>query len=74
MTMLVAIQNDYKFDPDANLLTPFYAKKLLNKSGFRSIAINYTIFFPGFLSFFVPLEKYLTWLPFGAHYYYVAKK
>ncbi len=74
MTMIVAIQNDYKFDPEANLLTPSYSKKLLNKSGFRSHSIHYSIFFPNILSPLIPLEKYLSWLPLGAHYYYVANK
>jgi SAM-dependent methyltransferase len=74
MTMLVAIQNDYKFDPDANLLTPSYLNKMLNKSRFSPHSIYYSIFFPSFLSALIPFEKYLSWLPLGAHYYYVANK
>jgi SAM-dependent methyltransferase len=74
LTMLVAIRNDYRFDKDANLLNPFYAKKLLKKAGFFSSKVAYTIFFPQFLSRLIPLEKYLRKVPFGAHYFYVAKK
>lgn len=74
LTMLVAIMNDYRFDKDANLLNPFYAKRLLQSAGFLDSKATYTIFFPQFLSALIPLEKYLRWLPFGAHYFYVAKK
>lgn len=74
LTQLVAIQNDYKFDPDANLLSPFYLGGLLRNEGFKAAQVKYTIFFPSFLSGLSPLEKYLTWLPLGAHYYYVATK
>lgn len=74
LTMLVAIRNDYRFDKDANLLNPFYAKKLLNGAGFLKTKVVYTIFFPQFFSMLIPFEKYLRWLPFGAHYFYVAKK
>jgi SAM-dependent methyltransferase len=74
LTQLVAIQNDYKFDPNANLLSPFYLKGLLNGSGFSKVDVRYTIFFPSFLSGLGFLESYLGWLPLGAHYYYVATK
>ncbi len=74
LTMLVAIKNDYKFDKDANLLNPLYAKKLLRGVGFSNSKIAYTVFFPQFLSALIPFEKYLRKVPFGAHYYYVAKK
>ena len=74
LTMLVAIRNDYRFDKDANLLNPFYTKKLLRNVGFLNNKVTYTIFFPQFLSALIPFEKYLRWLPFGAHYFYIAKK
>lgn len=74
LTMLVAIRNDYRFDKDANLLNPFYTKKLLKKTGFLKSTVAYTIFFPQLFSMLIPFEKYLRWLPFGAHYFYVAKK
>jgi SAM-dependent methyltransferase len=73
LTMLVAIRNDYKFDKDAKLLTPFYAKRVLQQAGFADQKIKYTIFFPQFLSFLLPYEKYLNKLPIGAHYYYIAR-
>jgi SAM-dependent methyltransferase len=74
LTMWVAINNDYKFDKNSRLLSPFYAKKLLANSGFMGIKRKYTIFFPGFLSCLFPLEKYLKSVPIGAHYFYTAQK
>jgi hypothetical protein len=67
-------RNDFKFDKNANALAPFYTRKLLSNVGFSNNKVTYTIFFPQFLSALIPLEKYLRWLPFGAHYFYVAKK
>ncbi len=74
LTMLVAILNDYRFDKDANLLNPFYAKKMITIAGFLQNKIYYTIFIPRFFSFLLPLEKYFYNIPFGAHYYIVARK
>lgn len=74
LTMLVAIKNDYRFDKDANLLNPYYAKKMLQKAGFIKNNVRFTIFIPRFISFLLPVEKYLYKVPVGAHYYYIAKK
>jgi SAM-dependent methyltransferase len=74
LTMLVAIRNDYRFDKDAKLLSPFYTKKILSEAGFSEKEIKYTIFFPNFLSFLIPYEKYLCKFPLGAHYYFIAVK
>jgi SAM-dependent methyltransferase len=74
LTMLVAIRNDYRFDKDAKLLNPIYSNRILHKAGFIEKEIRYAIFFPQFLSFLIPFEKYLRKLPLGAHYYYVLKK
>lgn len=74
LTMWVAIRNDYKFDKDAKLLSPFYTKGILTKAGFTQQEIRFTIFFPQFLSFLIPHEKYLIKLPLGAHYYFAAQR
>lgn len=74
LTMFVAIMNDYRFDKNANLLNPFYTQKMLRIAGFLQNKIYYTIFIPRFFSFLLPLEKYLYKIPFGAHYYIVARK
>jgi 2-polyprenyl-3-methyl-5-hydroxy-6-metoxy-1,4-benzoquinol methylase len=74
LTLWIAYQNDYKFDKDSKLLNPCYTGRLLSASGFRQRSVRYTIFFPKYLSFLMPLEKYLHRIPLGAHYYYVARK
>jgi SAM-dependent methyltransferase len=73
LTMWVAIRNDYRFDKDANLLNPFYARRILRKAGFARSERRYTVFFPQVLSFLIPYERYLRKLPLGAHYYYIAE-
>jgi len=74
LTMWVAIRNDYRFDKDAQLLSPYYTNKILKQAGFTRQEIRYTIFFPRFLSFMLPFEKNLHALPFGAHYYFITRK
>ena len=74
LTMWVAIRNDYRFDKDAKLLSPFYTNKILREAGFVRNEIRFTIFFPRFVSFMIPLEKRLHAFPLGAHYYFVTKK
>ena len=61
-------------DKNANLIRAKKIKKLLNNSGFRTSRSIYTIFFPGALKIFIPLEKYLNLIPFGAHYYLYGEK
>ncbi len=74
LTQWIYYKNDYQFDKNARLLSPFYTRKLLKNAGFLNTKINYAIFFPSFLSRLIKYEKYLSWLPLGAHYYYIAKK
>jgi len=74
LTLWIAYKNDYKFDKDSKLLNPVYARRMLSQSGFKEVEPRYTIFFPNYLSFLIPLERYLHRLPFGAHYYYVGRK
>jgi len=74
LTQWIYYKNDYQFDKNSNLLSPFRTKGLLKKSGLSNNKVSYTIFFPGLLSALIPFEKYLRWLPFGAHYYCIAKK
>lgn len=63
-----------EFDKGAILLNPAYTGKILSESGFRKRQIRFIIFFPRFLRFLLPLERYLSKLPFGAQYYFVCKK
>jgi hypothetical protein len=74
LTLYVMYKNDFKFDKTSNALDPFYTGRLLSDAGFSDNRVAYTVFFPQFLSRLSPFEKYLRWLPLGAHYFYVAKK
>lgn len=63
-----------EFDQDAVLLYPKYSVDSYSKAGFSVVKKHFTLFFPGFLSFLIPLEKYMSWLPLGAQYYIMAGK
>ena len=54
------------FDDDADLLWPWQAKDLLSRAAFRSVRLDYIVFFPRPLAALRPLEPRLRWLPFGA--------
>lgn len=66
--------NRCPFDVDAVLLYPAYTGKILKESGFTRIQRRFTLFFPKFLKFLLPLEQKLKGLPIGAQYYFQAKK
>jgi SAM-dependent methyltransferase len=66
--------NACEFDKDARLLSPLYTRSILSKSGFLRKQVRFIVFFPRFLSFLLPCEKYLRKVPIGAQYYYMAKK
>lgn len=72
----VKIVNECVFDEDAVLLKHYYLKKLLEKVGFNSTNIFFTLFFPRhkIFRFLLPLEKFLSSLPLGGQYYSVSKK
>jgi SAM-dependent methyltransferase len=72
--LTVRTVRDCAFDKDAQLLNPKYANAVLAASGFKRRRISFTIFFPKFLSFLIPYEKYLRKIPLGAQYYCIAKK
>ncbi len=65
------VVRDCPFDQDAVLLKPAYSRDLLVKTGFERVDLTYTIFFPRhrFFRSLLWLEKWLGWLPLGAHYY-----
>ncbi|WP_236613029.1 class I SAM-dependent methyltransferase [Sphingobium quisquiliarum] len=56
------------FDENAVLISAPEMKRRLVKAGFDRVRMNYRIFFPGALAALRPLERSLTWLPFGAQY------
>jgi SAM-dependent methyltransferase len=72
--LTVRAVNSCEFDKDARLLNPLYTRAILTKSGFSRRKVRFVIFFPRLLSYLSPCEKYLRKVPFGAQYYYIAKK
>ena len=61
-------------DKNAEMILP---KKLINKSleaKLRIVDLKYTLFFPKQLYFLRFLEKFLFWLPLGAHYLLTLRK
>jgi SAM-dependent methyltransferase len=63
------------FDRDAIVLYPAETKKLLKTAGFNLIyPPRFLFYFPALLAFLRPFEKILMRLPFGAQYYFIAKK
>jgi SAM-dependent methyltransferase len=65
---------DRPYDKNANLIYPKYLKNKMKLFCLQTLLCNYTVFFPKFLSMFIPLEKYINRIPLGAHYYIMAKK
>ena len=73
MTLWVAYFNDYKLDENTNLLSPWYAYRLLRSEGFQRRKLNFSIFFPSPLAGLVPYERHLSKVPLGAHFYLIAE-
>lgn len=72
LTQWIYYKNDYQFDKNSNLLPPWHTRKLLRNAGLSRSSVNFKIFFPRTLLNLIKYEKYLSKLPFGAHYYYIA--
>jgi len=73
-TRFVFSKYEKPVDRNANLLPPRHLKNILRNLGFRTSRSIYTIFFPSVLKIFIPLEKYLSRIPFGAHYFIFGEK
>jgi len=61
--------NRCEFDINAKLLNFWQTRKRMRIAGLKKSITRFRIFFPGHLSFLRPLEKYMTWIPFGGQYY-----
>lgn len=61
-------------DEGANLISSKALRSWLVKSDFCKIEIRYISFFPPFLRFLLPLEKYFFKFPLGAQYIVCAEK
>jgi SAM-dependent methyltransferase len=60
--------NTCAFDINAKLIRAARLRQVMLNAGWRNAVIRYHIFFPRFLAFLRPLERYLSWLPLGAQY------
>lgn len=61
--------NECPFDADAVLLKPEELRGLFRRAGIRLDEVAYCLFVPPRLSWFIPLEKFLRWLPMGGQYW-----
>lgn len=66
--------NTCPFDEDAILLSPSDLRGLLQSSGMTVSPAEYTLFFPNFLKWLRPFERWLNWLPLGGQYFIVAER
>jgi len=57
------------FDVNARLISARTMRANLERLGLRDVGLRYRIFFPGPLAVLRPLERFLSWLPFGAQYF-----
>jgi SAM-dependent methyltransferase len=62
------------FDDDAILLWPWQAKKLLKRTSFEDVALDYIVFFPKPLAFLRALEPRMKRLALGAQQMLVGRK
>lgn len=60
--------NTCEFDENARLIRASAFGANLRRAGCSQIAVRYRIFFPRFLRYLRPLERFLYWLPLGAQY------
>ncbi len=68
------IVRECAFDEDAILLPPSETTGLVKSAGLTLLSKRYTLFFPAFLKFLRPLEKFIRLVPLGGQYYIHAKK
>ncbi len=61
--------NNCEFDKNAHLITAYEMRQRLVEAKFVNTHICFRIFFPRLLARLRWLEKYMTWIPFGAQYY-----
>jgi len=63
------IVNTCPFDADAILLKPAELRALFRQAELALNKQSFCLFFPPRLSFLLPMEKYLEWLPLGGQYW-----
>jgi SAM-dependent methyltransferase len=63
-----------EIDENAVPLAPPASRRLVGSERFRVIRTDYLFFFPGYLTWLHPLEKWLVKVPLGAQYQVFARK
>ncbi|WP_218510920.1 class I SAM-dependent methyltransferase [Variovorax sp. dw_308] len=63
------IVNTCPFDADAILLKPSELRSLFRGAGLQTQRQTYCLFVPPRLSWFLPIERFLGWLPLGGQYW-----
>jgi ubiquinone/menaquinone biosynthesis C-methylase UbiE len=65
--------NNCPFDANARLISARRMRRRFRAAGFDTARAYYRFFFPGFLRWLRPLERWLTWCPIGAQYHVVGR-
>jgi ubiquinone/menaquinone biosynthesis C-methylase UbiE len=71
--LTVSAVRDCPFDEDAVLISAGALKQRIRNAGWTNTEAVYRMFFPSFLSFARPAEKFMRKLPLGAQYFVVAR-
>lgn len=71
--LTVSAVRNCPFDENAVLMHASTLKQRIARAGWINTEAVYRIFFPGFLSFARPLEKFMRKMPLGAQYFVVAR-
>lgn len=62
------------YDKGVILLRPYELDTLLQQGGLEIVERGFSLFFPPWLKWILPLERYLGWLPLGGQYWVFARK
>ena len=65
---------DCPFDEGVILLAPWYARRIIERSGFQRARVRFYFFFPRVLAALRFSERFLGWCPIGAQYFVRAEK
>ena len=69
-----SVFNNCIFDKEAEMLKSNYLVSILKSEDFKSPKLNYILFIPPFLKIISFIDKYLSFIPFGAQYCITAYK
>ena len=68
------IMSRIPFDRDAIKLSPLETQSLVRSEGFSVLRTDFVFFFPRFLKFLRPTEKFISGVPLGAQYQVICQK